>query len=145
SFNPGGIFNSANFGTFSTCHVGGTILNNQVNVGGNRSITSDGYNLVSDSGGGDFTSAGDQINTNPQLDPMGLQDNGGLTPTVALVYGSPAIDQGVSFGLTTDQRGVARPFEDPNIPNASGGDGSDIGAYEAQGCRTSTFAENFDG
>src|SRR5207244_50106 len=50
-----------------------------------------------------------------------------------------------SFGLTTDQRGVARPFEDPNIPNASGGDGSDIGAYEAQGCRTSTFAENFDG
>jgi hypothetical protein len=47
---------------------------------------------------------------------------------------SPAIDQGASSGLTTDQRGVVRPIDFPSIPNsaAAGADGSDIGAYELQ-------------
>lgn len=40
-----------------------------------------------------------------------------------------------------DQRGLARPVDSPTTPNASGGDGSDIGAYEVQaeslpGCNT---------
>src|SRR5439155_22384124 len=39
--------------------------------------------------------------------------------------------KGNSFGLTTDQRGLPRPFDNPSITNATGGDGSDIGAYEA--------------
>lgn len=39
------------------------------------------------------------------------------------------IDAGHSGGLTTDQRGLPHPIDDPSIPN--GGDGSDIGAYEA--------------
>ena len=50
---------------------------------------------------------------------------------MALLPGSPAIDQGKSFGITTDQRGRARPYDFPAIPNAGGGDGSDIGAFEA--------------
>ena len=33
--------------------------------------------------------------------------------------------------LTTDRRGLPRPIGDPNITNAEGGDGCDIGAYEA--------------
>jgi hypothetical protein len=44
-------------------------------------------------------------------DPLLLdlpQYNGGPTPTMALLPGSPAIDQGWSFGLTTDQRGQPR-------------------------------------
>jgi hypothetical protein len=44
--------------------------------------------------------------------------------------GSPVIDQGTNFGITTDQRGRSRPFDNPSIPNAPGGDGSDIGAIE---------------
>jgi hypothetical protein len=46
---------------------------------------------------------------NPRLGP--LQFNGGLTPTLALLAGSPAIDAGddsvlgPGIGLTTDQRG----------------------------------------
>ena len=59
-----------------------------------------------------------------------LQDNGGPTWTHAPLSGSPAIDQGKSFGLTTDQRGQPRPFDIASIANASGGDGSDIGAFE---------------
>jgi predicted outer membrane repeat protein len=49
-----------------------------------------------------------------------LADNGGATPTVALLAGSSAINAGVDYGVTTDQRGVARPQ----------GAGVDIGAFE---------------
>jgi hypothetical protein len=59
-----------------------------------------------------------------------LQNNGGTTPTYALLVGSPAIDAGKSFGVTTDQRGLPRPYNNPSILDASGGDGSDIGAFE---------------
>jgi len=61
-----------------------------------------------------------------------LQDNGGPTMTRALLIGSPAIDQGNSNGLATDQRGRIRPVDNPAIANAAGGDGSDIGAFELQ-------------
>ena|SRR5208282_4891962 len=36
------------------------------------------------------------------------------------------------FGLTTDQRGFPRPFDFASVTNASGGDGSDIGAFELE-------------
>ena len=101
-------------------------------------ITSAGYNLSSDAAGGDSLSGpggllnhvGDIRNTDPKLGP--LQDNGGPTPTHALLSGSPAIDRGHSFGLGTDGRGMPRPVNFAGIPNASGGDGSDIGAFESQ-------------
>jgi hypothetical protein len=66
----------------------------------------------------------------PQLGP--LADNGGATKTQKPAATSPAIDQGAAFGLGSDQRGLGRPFEIPSIPNAAGGDGSDIGAVELQ-------------
>ncbi len=59
-----------------------------------------------------------------------LRDNGGPTATMAPAAGSPAIDAGSAFGLTTDQRGAARPYDFGSLANA--GDGSDIGAYEVQ-------------
>ena len=40
--------------------------------------------------------------------------------------------RGNSSGSNTDQRGLARPVDSPVIVNATGGDGSDIGAYEVQ-------------
>jgi hypothetical protein len=38
-------------------------------------------------------------------------------------------------GATNDQRGYIRPFDKANVPNAAGGDGADIGAFET-GTRT---------
>jgi hypothetical protein len=49
---------------------------------------------------------------------------------MALQPTSPAIDTGNSFGATTDQRGERRPSDDPSIDPATGGDNSDIGAFE---------------
>jgi hypothetical protein len=66
------------------------------------------------------------------LDPT-LADNGGATKTHALLPGSPAIDAGIaSVGEGADQRGLSRPSDFTTIPNFMGGDGSDIGAFEAQ-------------
>jgi hypothetical protein len=61
-----------------------------------------------------------------------LASNGGPTQTQALMAGSPAIDQGKSFGATTDQRGPGfrRVSNSATITDAAGGDGADIGAYE---------------
>jgi hypothetical protein len=44
------------------------------------------------------------------------------------------LDQGDDFSATptTDQRGFTRPVDFASVGNASGGDGSDIGAYERQ-------------
>lgn len=50
--------------------------------------------------------------------------------TMALFFGSPALDKGNSSGIAVDQRGAPRPFDFSSIANASGGDGSDIGAFE---------------
>ncbi len=104
-------------------------------------FVSRGYNLIGNVSPGTNitgTTTGNQLNVNPLLGP--LQDNGGLTKTLALLSGSPAIEGGNAGTFLTDQRGLARPVDDPLIGNASGGDGSDIGAYEAQadllpGCR----------
>jgi hypothetical protein len=98
---------------------------------------SNGYNIDSENscfpGFPDFPATTDLINTDPLLGP--LQDNGGPTPTHALMHGSPAIDAGscitdfssstsviaaVAIGVGTDQRGVPRPQ----------GTACDIGAYE---------------
>jgi hypothetical protein len=148
-FFGGGISND-----HGTLTIGDTILKtgasgqNIRNFGG--TVTSLGYNLSSDAAGGDGTTGpggllnatGDIRNTDPKLGP--LADNGGPTFTHALCTASvvpdasctgasPAIDAGKNFTTaTTDQRGFFRTFDNFSIPNATGGDGTDIGAFEVQ-------------
>ena len=135
--NGGGIYNTGTNAANSFVQLSNTILYstgadlgaNLVNDGSGTSITSNGYNLSSDNGGGFLTAAGDQKNINPQLGA--LQDNGGPTKTMALLPNSPAQDQGKNFnGAATDQRGLPRTTDLGSVPNASGGDGTDIGAVE---------------
>ena len=79
--------------TSGPVQLGNTILNNgNIFVLGSGTVTSHGYNLSSDNGGGFLNGPGDQINTDPLLGP--LQDNGGPTFTHELLPGSPAIDAG---------------------------------------------------
>jgi hypothetical protein len=130
----GSIYNTGFHGS-ATLKIGSTILNAGP-LGGNivnrsATVTSEGYNLSSDDGGGFLTATGDQTNTPPLIGP--LQDNGGPTFTQAPLCGSPAIDAGTNFsGSATDQRGLPRTFDDPGIANAPGSDGTDIGAVERQ-------------
>ncbi|MGE5222090.1 MAG: choice-of-anchor Q domain-containing protein [Omnitrophica WOR_2 bacterium] len=66
------------------------------------------------------TTTGNITGQDPLLGP--LQNNGGWTPTQALLAGSPAIDAGTNTNCpANDQRGVKRPFNTI----------CDIGAYEA--------------
>jgi hypothetical protein len=113
----------------------------------NGTLTSQGFNLIGNSSGSTITPAQstDQIGTpslpiDPKLGP--LQDNGGPTFTQALLSESTAIDGGQSSGSKTDQRGFTRPVDFPGIPNATGGDGSDIGAFEVQTLPPPTQAIN---
>ena len=102
--------------------------------GGNCSgtITDGGYN-IEDGTSCSFSSTNRSL---PDVDPMlgPLADNGGPTPTHALLEGSPAIDKGKSFEATADQRGLPRPFDLGAVTNATRGNGSDIGAYELVKC-----------
>jgi CSLREA domain-containing protein len=70
-----------------------------------------------------FTKSGDLSNTDPLLDPSGLQANGGPTLTIALQGKSPALDAASSTSSETeDQRGISRPQ----------GSAPDIGAFELE-------------
>ena len=82
----------------SSIIAGNTGFNSGPDVNG--AFTSVGFNLIgnTDSSTG-FTAATDQTGTtalplDPKLDPAGLQNNGGLTQTIALLPNSPAIDKG---------------------------------------------------
>lgn len=115
--------------------IGSTILSNSggnISQNGATTVVSDGYNLSSDNQTLLLNQTSDQNNTDPKLDPAGLQNNGGTTQTIKLQTGSPAIDQGKNQGVFGDQRSLTRPIDFPGIANPLGGDGSDIGAYEVQ-------------
>jgi hypothetical protein len=87
------------------------------------SFTSLGHNLIGNTSGGSGFAASDLLNVNPQLGP--LQNNGGPTPTMALLAGSPAIDAGDNTNAPAyDQRG-------PGFPRIVNGT-IDIGAFEVQ-------------
>jgi hypothetical protein len=125
----GGIYNKRGIFGDSVVEISNIILNagasgeNIFNDGG--TVTSLGYNLSSDDGGGYLTGQGDQINTDPLLGP--LQNNGGSTFTHALLAGSPATDAGdpnFSPPPLNDQRGC--PFD--RVFNGR----IDIGSFETQ-------------
>lgn len=114
----GGILNVA-----ATLILESTILNagdSGQNIVASGLVTSLGYNISSDDGGGFLTATGDQINTNPLLGP--LQNNGGPTFTHLPLPGSPAI----GAGNPIDQRG---PGFGPPIT---------VGAVQVQATSTAT-------
>ena len=100
----GGIINYAGLEIENTILKTGTSGGNIFNSGG--TVTSLGYNLSSDNGGGFLTAAGDQINTNPMLGP--LQNNGGPTLTHLPLPGSLAINAGDPDLHATAVHGSAR-------------------------------------
>ena len=118
--NGGGIYNG------STVDSNGNIVaENTAGTGNNcfGSLTDGGYNLESATDCG-FTGTGSVQNTNPQL-ASALANNGGLTQTLALQQGSPAIDViPLAKCPPTDQRGNTRP-DDASETSC------DIGAYES--------------
>ncbi|NWJ48722.1 MAG: hypothetical protein HXX08_22925 [Chloroflexi bacterium] len=84
-------------------------------------LTDGGYNLESSTGSYTCGFSGTSKTTiDAKLGTPG--DNGGATPTIALLSGSPAIDAipAASCVVTADQRGISRPQ----------GTGCDIGAFE---------------
>jgi CSLREA domain-containing protein len=150
--NGGGIRN-AGAGTVNSLNT--IIANNSAGVSGPDfwgTLNSQGYNLIENTSGFTImgTTTGNILGVDPQLAP--LANYGGNTSTHALALTSPAIDQGSAatipfidwlidsinpaesssflMPLTNDQRGFTRPFDDPGIANAVGGNGSDIGAFE---------------
>jgi uncharacterized delta-60 repeat protein len=91
-------------------------LPGQTNVFG--AVIDGGHNISSDASAS-FTASSSRNNLDPLLGP--LADNGGSTPTMTLLPGSPALDAGDDSACPpTDQRGVGRPC----------GPHSDIGAFE---------------
>jgi hypothetical protein len=112
--------------------VGDTISARNIgNNGGGRDVhgafTSAGHNLIgSGDGSTGFGGNGDQLGMDltpkdPKLDPNGLQDNGGLTQTIAILSNSPEINNGDNNAPPLDQRGYLRS----GVP--------DIGAFEFGG------------
>jgi len=106
-------------------YLANTIVANGSDGDCERAVVSWGNNLVGDGSCG-LTDPSDLPFTDPMLGP--LADNGGPTPTRALLPGSPAIDRIPVQQCrphqtgSVDQRGVARPQPD--------GGACDIGAYE---------------
>ncbi len=143
-----GIYNDGDYSAGTTQNILPTVLmNNTISAINLYTATGQGfdisgpglgfsgsYNLIGN-GGGTHTCCLEADSTNmldvrtPMLDDLRL--NGGLTWTRALLSGSPAIDGG-NTGLIMDQRGLRRPVDIPTAPNAPGGNGADIGAYEVQ-------------
>lgn len=136
SGNGGGITRNASAGPVT---VSNTILaGNTVGAGAPSSdgqcdgtFVSEGHNLrtANDPGCTGFAAAGDVVDANPLLGP--LASNGGPTQTIALLPGSPAINNGdpgtpgsgAPACPSTDQRGLPR----------GGANGvCDIGAFEVQ-------------
>lgn len=135
--------------------TGAGIYNSDATVTLNKSILSGNYYFINDSlllvlaeCTGNLGSAGGNIITTPSCTITGaystvapklgpLQDNGGPTPTHALLSGSPAVEAGGSCldelgaPLVTDQRGVARPQ----------GALCDLGAFELEDL---LFANGFE-
>jgi hypothetical protein len=128
SAEAGGAYTSINVNP----SVKSTIFANNTGGNCNGGPTDLGYNISDDASCG-FTAISSANSLDPMLDPLGLQNNGGPTKTIALKGGSPAIDRITPIAnctdqssnpITTDQRLFARP--DPGNLNTC-----DSGAYEA--------------
>ncbi len=135
----GGIYRDAGSVTITSSIVAANTNNAtmpDVSSLDNAPFNSIGHNIVGNRGNLVFSAIGDQSGTAAaRIDPLlaPLSNNGGRTPTHALLANSLALDAGNGSGFQTDQRGsgFARQIDLP-LPNAPGGDGADVGSFEAQ-------------
>jgi CSLREA domain-containing protein len=158
TFSSGGVYvedgGTVNLGNTivagNTSRIAPDIRNSTTTPG---TITTSGGNLIGNNTGanapafamiGAPNANGDYVGTNgsvinPLLGP--LQNNGGTTPTHALMSNSPAIDRGINAlataaGLTTDQRGFARIVDG----DLNGTAIVDIGSFEFAAAPTAATA-----
>ncbi len=128
--NGGGLLNSANLtvtnctfsGNSATSSGGGLYSTQRTTVTGSLfagntggdihgSVTSGGSNLLGDADGNGLTNGTnhDQTGVSTATANLGaLADNGGPTPTCAVLTGSPAIGGDYALATSTDQRGLFR-------------------------------------
>jgi hypothetical protein len=125
----GGLYNRG----FGSITIGNSLLadndTDALSPDADADVISLGHNLITAVGGSQGWIASDRVGSNDsridaKIDFVG--DNGGPTPTIALLAGSPAIDGGdkallATYSITTDQRGYARVYN--RLP--------DIGAFES--------------
>jgi predicted outer membrane repeat protein len=126
--NGSGIYNNMN-STFSIANSIIASSGTAANCAAIVPITDNGFNIATDAS----CSAGFTVTTNNALGLGTLSAGQGLQRTHALLPGSVAIDTG-NCVTGNDQRGAgfARPIDLAEVPNAAGGNGCDVGAYELQ-------------
>lgn len=149
SVSGGGIFNSSVFGPANLRNT--IVARNTAPTGADLHATNTassgfqngGNNLIGDRGAITVFALGPLVGTTgSEVDPLltALQNNGGVTLTHALLFGSPARDRGTNVGApATDQRGFDRVID-------GDGDGTatvDIGAFES-GLTANTFLDTID-
>ena len=125
----GGI-NATNLDVLNTIIAGNTGSASSPDIAG--AVSSQGWNLIGITDGSSGWTTNDFLGNSTFPLPALLspcQDNGGPVWTMGPLANSPARDKGRS-GLATDARGGIRIVDFPNVANAPGGDGSDIGALE---------------
>jgi hypothetical protein len=136
----GGLYNKdAKVTLVNTLVAGNTINLNDIVSGPDLrgEFISGGHNLIGIADNFGITGAGDRTGTtasplDPRLGP--LQDNGGPTPTMLPLPGSPLLGTGdPTQAPSTDQRGLSRPAGGPTdigavqetgVPGTGGGGGS---------------------
>ena len=119
------IFNKQN----TTMIIRNTIVAGGVSSSSNTVFTSQGNNLVQSASGTPIGwVASDLLGVNPQLSP--LANNGGQTPTHALMAGSPAINGG-NNALAINPASDLPLRLDQRLYNRIAGGMVDIGAFEA--------------
>lgn len=89
----------------------------------NLTGTVDGGTLV------DMVAGSNLVSSDPKLGP--LANNGGPTRSMLPADDSPVVDKGLGT-FPTDQRGLTRTVDFSWLPNAPGGNGTDIGSVEIQ-------------
>jgi len=115
--------------------------------GVSASVSSLGFNLFTDDFSTGFPQSTDILNADPALTP--LRTFGGPTPVHGFLPGSDAIDGATRQGsrIAGDQRGSRFPrLVDLDAVNPDFGDGTDVGAFEAQNepQGDAVFADRFE-
>ena len=136
----GGIYNESGTITLKNSIVAGNTAQQtsfaDCDNNSTATTTTNGYNIFG-SGTGSPTGGMEDQTVMPAdvfttvLSVLGYY--GGQTPAHRPLTGSPAIDKG-SAGVAVDQRNRARPMDQPSVPAASGGNGSDVGSIEVDLC-----------